>query len=125
MDDNYFEYSQPQETGNKVDVRWASLTNDAGVGLLAVGQPLLAVGALHYAAEDLDQALYRHELTRRDDVYLNLDLKQRGLGGDDSWGALPHEEYRLPGGPYAYRFRLRVIDTSAEEAMELARVAMP
>ncbi len=125
VEENYFEYSQPQETGNKVDVRWAALTNDAGVGLLAVGLPRLSVNALHYATEDLDQALYRHQLTHRDQVYLNLDLQQRGLGGDDSWGALPHEGYRLPGGPYAYRFRLRAFDAEAESPMELSRVRMP
>jgi len=125
VDDNYFEYSQPQETGNKVDVRWAALTSDSGVGLLAVGQPLLGVNALHYSAEDLDQGLYRHQLTRRDEVFLNLDWRQRGLGGDDSWGALPHEEYRLPGGPYSYHFRLRAFDAATESPMELARVAMP
>ncbi len=125
VDDNYFEYSQPQETGNKVDVRWAALTNTGGVGLLAVGDPRLGVNALHYATEDLDQALYRHHLTRRDEVYLNLDWKQRGLGGDDSWGAMPHEEYRLAGGAYRYRFRLRAFDAEAEAPMELSRVAMP
>ena len=37
VEDNYFEYSQPQETGNKVDVRWAALTSADGVGLLAAG----------------------------------------------------------------------------------------
>ena len=83
------------------------------------------MNALHYATEDLDQALYRHQLTRRDEVYLNLDLQQRGLGGDDSWGAMPHEEYRLSGGPYSYRFRLRAVDAATESPMELSRVAMP
>jgi len=125
VEKNYFEYSQPQETGNKVDVRWAALTNNDGVGLLAVGDPLLGVNALHYATEDLDQALYRHHLTRRDEVFLNLDWKQRGLGGDDSWGALPHEEFRLPAAPYSYRFRLRAFDRATESPMELGRVAMP
>jgi beta-galactosidase len=125
VEDNAFEYSQPQETGNKVDVRWAALTNDSGVGLLAVGLPRLSVGALHYAAEDLDQGLYWHELTPRGDVYLNLDLHQRGVGGDDSWGALPHEPYRLMGAAYSYRFRLRPFDSEAESPMELSRVAMP
>jgi beta-galactosidase len=125
VDENYFQYSQPQETGNKVEVRWAALTNEDGVGLLAVGQPLLSVNALHYATGDLDQALYRHELTRRDEVYLDLDWKQRGLGGDDSWGAMPHEEYRIPAESLGYRFRLRAFDTATETPMELARVAMP
>ncbi|MGD8895740.1 MAG: glycoside hydrolase family 2 TIM barrel-domain containing protein [Acidobacteriota bacterium] len=125
VDANYFEYSQPQETGNKVDVRWAALTSDEGLGLLAVGDPVLGVNALHYAAEDLDQALYRHQLTRRDEVYLNLDWRQRGVGGDDSWGALPHEEYRLSAQPYSYRFRLRAFDPATESPMELSRVDMP
>jgi beta-galactosidase len=125
VEDNYFEYSQPQETGNKTEVRWAALTNAEGVGLLTVGDPRLSVNALHYATEDLDQALYRHHLTRRDEVYLNLDLAQRGLGGDDSWGAMPHEEYLLPGGPYRYRFRLRAFDMETESPMALSRVAMP
>jgi beta-galactosidase len=83
------------------------------------------VNALHYAAEDLDQALYRHQLTRRDEVYLNLDWRQRGVGGDDSWGALPHEEYRLSAQPYSYRFRLRAFDPATESPMELSRVDMP
>jgi beta-galactosidase len=125
VDANYFEYSQPQETGNKVEVRWAALTSDEGLGLLAVGDPVLGVNALHYATEDLDQALYRHQLTRRDEIYLNLDWRQRGLGGDDSWGALPHEEYRLAAAPYRYRFRLRAFDRATESPMELSRAAMP
>ena len=30
-------YGKPQESGNRTDVRWATLTNNDGVGLLAVG----------------------------------------------------------------------------------------
>jgi beta-galactosidase len=125
VDENYFDYSQPQETGNKVDVRWITLTNAAGLGLLAVGDPLLSANALHYRAQDLDQAGYRHELTRRGATYVNLDWRQRGLGGDDSWGALPHEEFRIPAAPYRYRFRLRAFDANAESPMTLSKVAMP
>ena len=91
-------YSQPQETGNKVEVRWAALTNAAGAGLLAVGQPLLGVNALHHAAEDMDQAGHHHQMPPRAETYLNLDGKQMGLGGDDSWGALPLEKYRIKAG---------------------------
>ena len=125
VDANYFEYSQPQETGNKVGVRWAALGRADGLSLLAVGDPHLSLNALHYAAEDLDQAGYRHELTRRDEVFLHLDLAQRGLGGDDSWGALPHEEFRIAAASLRYRFRLRAFDAAAESPMSLAKVAMP
>ena len=45
--DQWVDYSRPQENGNKTDVRWVALTNDEGVGLLAVGAPLLSVAAAH------------------------------------------------------------------------------
>lgn len=122
--DNYFSYSQPQETGNKVDVRWAALTDAAGSGLLAVGQPRLSVNALHYSAEDLDQAGHDHHMTPTPETYLNLDGKQMGLGGDNSWGALPLPPYRIPAMPQRYRFRLRAIGPG-EVPMALSKVTMP
>jgi beta-galactosidase len=122
--DNYFPYSQPQETGNKVEVRWATITNAQGAGLLAAGQPLLGVNALHHSAEDMDQAGHHHQMPVRAETYLNLDWKQMGLGGDDSWGALPLEKYRLEAGPLSYRFRLRPI-TADDQPMALSKVTMP
>ena len=122
--DNYFRYSQPQETGNKVEVRWATITNAAGAGLFAAGHPLLAVNALHHPAADVDQAGHHHEMPLRAETYLNLDGKQMGLGGDDSWGALPLEKYRIHAGPLSYRFRLRPIPAS-DSPMALSKVAMP
>ncbi len=37
---------------------------------------------------------------------MNLDYRQMGVGGDDSWGAWPHAQYRLPARAYGYKFRL-------------------
>ncbi len=101
------DYSEPGESGNKVNVRWVALTNDKGAGLLAIGQPLLSVNALHYGTEDLNAGKHAFELPRRDYITLNLDLKQQGLGGDDSWGAWPHREFQIPVQDYSYSFRLR------------------
>jgi beta-galactosidase len=122
VDAQYFDYSQPQETGNKVALRWLALIDDRGHGLLAVGDPLLSGGALHYVAEDLDQANHRFELKRLDETVVHLDLAQRGVGGDDSWGALPHTAYRLEARRYAYRFRLRPFDAYGESPMALSKV---
>jgi beta-galactosidase len=122
--ENYFPYSQPQESGNKVEVRWAALTNRAGLSLLAIGQPQLAVNALHHTAEDLDQAGHHHELPAREETYLNLDDAQMGLGGDNSWGALPLPQYRLKAEPRRYRFVLRPLAAS-ESPMKLSKVVMP
>ncbi len=106
-------YISPQENGYRTDVRWAAFLNDKGTGLLAVGQPLICFSALHYTNEDLTQqsrgTMHPTDLKDRDLVFLNLDYKQMGVGGDDSWGARPHPEYSLPAQEYSYRFRLKPV----------------
>ena len=116
VDAQWTEYSKPQENGNKVDVRWMAVTNDAGVGLLAVGAPHLSAAVRRYAHEDIWNARHTYELTRRAETFINLDHRQMGVGGDDSWGALAHEPYRLPARAYSYRFRLRPFSTAADGA---------
>jgi beta-galactosidase len=114
VDAQWTEYSKPQENGNKTDVRWLAVTNRGGVGLLAVGMPYLSAAVRHYAHEDIWNARHSYELTRRPETYINLDDRQMGVGGDDSWGALAHEPYRLPAKAYRYRFRLRPFATAVD-----------
>jgi len=107
----YHPYIRPQENGNRTDVRWVALTNDAGVGLLAVGMPLLSISAHHFTIDDLDEGMEKHnrhtyDLKPRNLVTLNLDYKQMGVGGDNSWGARPHAQYTLPVKDYSYSLRL-------------------
>jgi beta-galactosidase len=131
VDEQYFNYTEPGESGNKVDVRWVALTNDKGIGLLAVGMPLLSVCALHCTAEDLttdgrEGPSHTYEVTYRDDVYLNLDWHQMGVGGDDSWGARPHPEFVIPGNQKcAYRFCLCLYEPAMGDIGQVARKATP
>ena len=108
VDEQYFEYSEPQETGNKTDVRWARLVRADGLGLEAghIDTPL-SVTALRYTTEDMEPAKHFYELERQPFVVFNIDHGQTGVGGDNSWGARTHDRYTLKAGPYAYRFRLR------------------
>jgi len=119
-DQFYGHYSEPGESGNKVDVRWAAITDGRGAGLLAVGLPLLSVNALHHAAGDLQGAKHPFQLPRRGNTVLNLDWRQQGVGGDDSWGAWPHPQYLIPCESRLYRFRLAAL-VPGEDAGELAR----
>ena len=107
VEDQYFDYSEPQENGNKTDVRWVSLTRSDGAGLQAVGRPLLSVSAHRYTTEDMEAAKHLYEMQPRDFITVNLDYKQTGVGGDDSWGARPHPQYTLAPQSYSYSFRLR------------------
>jgi len=125
VEEQIHEYVRPQENGNKTDVRWVALTNKDSVGLLAVGMPLLSVSAWPYTMQDLENARHIHELPRRDTITVNLDYKQMGVGGDNSWGARTHSEYTLPAKPYSYRFRLRPYAPSMGDISSIARCTLP
>jgi beta-galactosidase len=114
VDEQWTDYSKPQENGNKTDVRWMAITNPQGVGLLAVGMPFLSAAVRHYTHEDMWNAKHTYEMTKRPEVYVNFDFRQMGVGGDDSWGALTHEPYQLPAKAYSYRFRLRPFATAID-----------
>jgi beta-galactosidase len=112
VDREWNEFSRPQENSSKADVRWVAATNKDGIGLLAVGSPLLSVSAYHYPKNEIEAADYTFKLIRHPQIYLNLDLKQMGVGGVDSWSgrAFPLPQYRINGNqPYTYRYRLTPI----------------
>lgn len=129
VSDQMTKYVRPQESGNKTDVRWASLTDDAGNGLLVSSDSPLEVNASHYAPEDLSQIISRngqhwYSTPPRQEVVLRVNLHQMGVGGDDSWGAPVHDEYKLfPDHTYSYSYRLTPID-AGQDAMALARRAV-
>lgn len=110
----YQGYIRPQESGYKTDVRWLRLTNVEGKGLQVDGLQPLSFSALNYATEDLDPGNHKrqqhpNDIKPRKSVVLQIDLKQRGVGGDDSWGALPHIQYRLLDKKYSYSYILRLV----------------
>lgn len=99
------DYVRPQENGNRSDVRWLSLTGDNVSGLLVVGKPTFDFSIWPYRLRDL-RAGHPYELPDRDTQTLNIDYQQQGVGGDNSWGARPHDEYLLKPGEYEYTFLL-------------------
>jgi beta-galactosidase len=119
-------------------VSWVSLTDKHGVGLLVCGEPLVCFSAHHNLREDftsshrnyearLDnpQQYNRHttDVVPRKLVSLNIDYRQMGVGGDNSWGARTHPQYCLEEPVYQYRFRLRAINGTGRES-EIARQRM-
>ncbi len=107
--EQYYPYIRPQETGNKLDVRWVELLQNNGSGIRIYGEKLLNVSALNFSREDLDSGkrkTQKHagELTPRKEVYVNVDGFQQGLGSINSWGAKPLEPYMLPYQSYQYSY---------------------
>lgn len=109
--DQVHSYLRPQETGNKSDVRWASLTDPEGMGLMITSDTVLNITARHYLDKDLDDGPRKHNshwgtLKERDLTVVSIDLQQMGLGCINSWGAWPMPQYRLLYGDYSYRFKI-------------------
>lgn len=114
VDELWTPYVEPQETGNRTDVRWVEFTNPAGVGLRAVGLPELYFSAWPFPASELERAKHSAEIKMSKEITVNLDHRQMGVGGDDSWGAQPHAQYRLPADrSYQYSFRLEPVRAPA------------
>lgn len=108
--DQFVRYFRPQENSNKVDVRWVAVTNASGCGILATGDPALSVGVSEFDKRQMERSLYDFQLKSSNRTYLNLDLIQMGVGGNDSWGATAMPQYLPKNQPYQYSFTIRGVD---------------
>lgn len=102
-------YVRPQENGNKTDIRWIQLYDEQNRGIKITGLQPICFSALPYTAEDLDpgntkKQQHPSDLNERKFISLHIDLSQRGVGGDNSWGALPHTQYLLKNNQYQYSY---------------------
>jgi beta-galactosidase len=125
LQDQIHHYVRPQENGNKTDVRWLALTDKNGIGLLAVGLPLLNVSAWPYTMKDMEQAGHDYLLPSRDNITVNLDYQQRGVGGNNSWGFSPLDKYRLLEKSYSYKFLICPCHPEMGEIGDLTRRKLP
>ncbi len=108
--DQYTPYIFPQENGNKTDIRWMKVYDKAGYGFLIKGKQLLSGSAHHFTVRDLDKGLtHSYQLPIKNVTEINIDLDQRGVGGDNSWGYDTHKEYKLMESSYSYEFSLSPI----------------
>ncbi|NSW90389.1 MAG: DUF4981 domain-containing protein [Firmicutes bacterium] len=115
VEEQYVPYIKPQENGNKSDVRWGAFIDSRGIGLLVTGMPskgtsCINISAHHYTAEDFTAAKHTHELVKRNEVILNVDYAQGGLGSN-SCGPGPLPKYQLQPVETTFTFRLRPFST--------------
>jgi beta-galactosidase len=127
--DQFHRYSRPQETGNKTDLRWMSVQSN-GIDLTAnsTDDQFLNGSVWPFATDELDfvagkdggesasglvpvTSKHGADIKTGALVQWNIDHLQMGVGGDNSWGRLVHEEYTIPARGYRYSF---VIQPSKE-----------
>ena len=94
--DNFTKYLNPQECGNRTGIRYVDVYEENGTGLnfKANKQPF-EMSVLPYNAYELDNAMHREELPESTYTWVRIAAKQMGVGGDDSWGAPVHQEFKI------------------------------
>ncbi len=118
VDEQWVDYPRPQFNGNKTDVRWVALTDAKGRGLLVVAEgDWLEVGARYYSAQTLRDSAYAFQMERSENIFLDIDAVQCGVGGDNAWGAGAMDVYRALESKYKYAYRLLPIVGSVEETL--------
>jgi beta-galactosidase len=97
------------------------IVDEGGNGLELSSAAGCSVTALPFARRDMDLSILKngHSLDLKakahdndrsaGGTYVNVDLKQMGLGCVTSWGALPRKEYLLPAGKYDFEFVIRPV----------------
>ena len=116
VDEQFYNYIRPQETGNKTDVRWWNQVNIAGRGVRVVADAPFSASALHYSIESLDDGVEKNQrhsqlVPKVDYTNFCIDKVQMGLGCINSWGAWPMNEYLLPYGDYEFTFILEPVES--------------
>ena len=116
-------YVMPQENANRTDVRWMYLSNKQKTkGLLVVADSLLSMSVWPWTEANINAAKHTNELKEAGYLVLNIDQKQMGVGGNDSWSdvAAPERQYQIPSGTYRYAFYLVHFEEGKVEAGERA-----
>nr|WP_309098602.1 glycoside hydrolase family 2 TIM barrel-domain containing protein [Fredinandcohnia onubensis] len=121
VDELHTPYVVPQENGNRHDVKWASLTDLSGVGLLVVGQPNFDFSVSYYSTEKLEKAKHTYDLVKDDFITLNVDHKHQGLGSA-SCGPGVLEHYQLKNEDFSFAVSFRPYSKREHSPIELSKM---
>ncbi len=103
-------YETPQENSNRTDTRWVVFKNNKNEGIMFQGYPTIDFSAKYYTNDDLTLTKrgekHTYQIPKNNFISVNIDYKQMGVGGDDSWGAKTHAKYTLFPKEYEYNFSI-------------------
>lgn len=109
--ENFLPNVRPQECGNRTGVRYVKVMNKEQHGLMfsMVDAPF-EMSVLPYSCYELENALHIDELPKSHYTWVRISAGQRGIGGDDSWGAPIRKQYELDATKsYCLKFRITTV----------------
>ncbi len=119
----HYGYVRPQESGTKTQLKWMKVLDDNGTGFEITSDVKFSASALPFSWKEMDVRILdntqshslelkalAHENDRSNGLtWVNFDLAQMGLGGVNSWGALPLDQHRVKAQPYQFNFVLKPV----------------
>lgn len=93
-----YRYMRPQESSNRCDVRYFTLTDKEGFGIRvdAYYDNPINFSAYHYTTDGLEKATHINDIPYADITTVNIDHRQLGVGGDLPGQAFVREPYTMP-----------------------------
>ncbi|MFU1859015.1 glycoside hydrolase family 2 TIM barrel-domain containing protein [Sphingobacterium sp. NGMCC 1.201703] len=107
--DQFVAWPNPQNMSNNEDVRWTSLTNKEGQGVIFIAKEHLATSALEYSELELTFAPHPYQLPKSSGVHVHLDAAVTGLGGNSCGQGPPLEKDRVKAAPTSIGFIIRPV----------------
>ena len=95
-----YRYMRPQESSNRTDVRYFTLTDKDGFGIKvdAYYNNPINFSVYHYTTDGLEKATHINDIPYEDITTVNIDHRQLGVGGDLPGQAFVREPYTMPKG---------------------------
>ena len=103
------DFVYPQANANRTGTRWAKFTDGSGKGLQIKGN--FEFSAYPQTTENLEKSKYQCELQNAPFTTLNIDYKQQGVGGYNTWSlkAAPLPQHSIPSGNYSFNIMLKFL----------------
>lgn len=102
-------YLTPQECSNHTNTRWLELSGENKPPFIAtyIGKPF-ETSVYPYTIDQLEETTHRHQLVKKGTLTVNIDGKQRGVGGDVPALAVTKKRYKIaPYRIHSFNFELR------------------
>ena len=122
VEGEFVNFPKPQDMGNHEDVRWCTLTNEAGTGAAFIAGSPVSVSALPYSALDMILASHPYQLPRSEEVYLHIDCAVTGLGGNSCGQGGPLLEDRVFADTHSLSFAIRPVTADGEQVCNVVPV---
>ncbi|WP_310604161.1 glycoside hydrolase family 2 TIM barrel-domain containing protein [Anaerosporobacter sp.] len=104
VENEHFAFMPPSENGGHEDTRWITLGNESGKIIKISSKSTFHFDIHHNSISDYKKAKHEHELIRKEESYLHIDVAHSGIGSDMGWSSYVAEDCKVKAQTYLFEF---------------------